>query len=484
MREIFVGMAGSAESCKRAVLDAVEKALHPGLLSFGICSEADDELEALSDAVLPAKVTVLPVPRGEFTFAEAWQAVYGLYAEQCYALQITPEAVFRDGWDKRLQDALNMADWKKPLLTCVLTKDGTPRAVAAKGFSPEGRLQLSTGIEVKNALRPVRAAFLCPDLVFGVGEWMDLAQEARWDGSSALALSLHAFQEGFRAMTLNENLAYRLEPYEFEEQGKAQEDLAGALKRFEQARGISFEKREVCAQSYLGIYTPDMRYPVQLSMAEALRQILRRRRETPIARVMFSTAMDVFPTGIPEEAYLSQFANLAELRRFSLCCYCPQELVKRLQKILPNTYDARWEQRSPKDGTDAFVMQKALFIAHAARQFPAHTHYGWIDMDYLKHPLYPRAVFLWDKLADNRIHLAQVDGQPDTSLLVVPKGRIGWLMDVAAMLIPASEGEMGDTGLFRRLTCTYPDQFTLHTMSHKQALLSLCQPMLDTDSES
>jgi hypothetical protein len=226
-----------------------------------------------------------------------------------------------------------------------------------------------------------------------------------------------------------------------------------------------------------------MRYPVQLSMAEGFRQILRRRRETPIARVMLATAMDAFPMDIPEGAYLSQFANLAELRRLSLCCYCPQELVKRLQKILPNTYDARWERRNPQEEPETFIRQKPLFIAHAARQFPAHTHYGWIDMDYLKHPLYPRAVFLWEELTDNRIHLAQVDGQPDTSLMVVPKGRIGWLLDVSTALAPASEGETGDTGLFRRLTATYPEQFALHAMPQKQALLSLCQPLLMNTGE-
>lgn len=481
MKEIFVGMAGGAEACKRAVRDAVKKALWPELLSFGLCCQADAGLGALAEDIKPAKVTALPVPGEEFTLREAWQGVYGQYAGQRHALQITPEATFRQGWDKRLQDALKMADWEKPLLTCVLTADGTPRAVAAKGFSPEGRLQLAPGTRIVNALRPVRAAFLCPDFVFGAGEWMYLAQELNWDGGSALALSLHAFQGGFRAMTLNENLACCAKSYEFLEEDRPEGELAGALKRFEQARGLSFDRLEVCAQGYLGIYTPEMRYPVQLSMAESFRQLLRRRRETPISRVMLATAMEAFPPETPEAAYLAQFANLAALSRFSLCCYCPQELVKRLQKILPNTYFARWERRNPQDGPESSVRQKPLFIAHAARQFPAHTHYGWIDMDYLKHPLYPRSVFLWDKLADNKIHLAQVDGQPDTSLLVVPKGRIGWLSDVSATLIAASEGEMGDTGLFSRLINTYPDQFTLHPMPQRQALLSLCQPLLDTD---
>ena len=249
---------------------------------------------------------------------------------------------------------------------------------------------------------------------------------------------------------------------------------------FEEGAGISLNKREAGAKAYLGVYTPDGRYTVQLPLAEGLRQLILRRHEADAGRVMLATALGRHAPHMPLNVHLTMFENLAELKRLSLCCYCPPEFVRRLQMILPNTYGRQEGAESLLSYGDegAFSRCKPYFIAEAARQFPAFSHYGYIEMDYLKHPVHPSAVFVWGALTDDKIHLAQVNGVVDAGLVVVPRGKVEWLLATASVLSPDAALGPGDTGLFKCLADTYPDAFVLHPMEKRHMLLSLCQPLI------
>ncbi len=478
MKGIFVGIAGgSAQRCLDAIKDAVKKAEWPGRLAFGVCPAENTDPTPFFQAAKSAACRLMP---GEgLALKAAWQTVYGLYGSQEYALQITPEAIFLEDWDRSLLASLTEAEAKKPLLTGALSPDAIPRAMAVRGFGMEGELQIAPGMKVLYALRPPRTFFLSPDFVFGAGEWMHKAREDAWDGTGVLSLTLPAFAGGFTAFVPHVKVAGRTNPAAFGDERIPAGDWASTLPEFEEDGGVFFDRREADSKARLGIYTSNGRYPVQLPLADGLRQLTRRRRETPIARVMLATAQGKHAPRLPMDAHLTLFENLAELKRLSLCCYCPPEQVKRLQKILPNTY-ARQEEAGLLSYSceDAFLRSKPYFMAEAAHQFPSHTHYGWIDMDYVKHPVHSSAVFLWEALTDDKIHLAQVGGEMDTGLVVVPKGKIDWLLQTASVLNPAPEMGPGDAGLFRCLVDTYPDAFTLHPMERKHMLLSLCQPMI------
>lgn len=479
MKGIFVGIAGgSALRCLDTVKDAVKKAAWPGRLAFGVCPNENTDPAPFFQAAGPASCRMMS---GEgLTPKAAWQTVYSLYGGQEYALQVTPDAAFLDGWDRSLLAALYHTEAEKPLLTAFLATDGIPRAVAVRDFGQEGELQTAPGMKVLHALRPPRTFFLSPGLVFGAGEWMRTARASNWDGTGVLSLTLHAFAEGYTAFLPHLPSVCRISSAIFPVENIPAGDWTAVMKEFEKAAGIDFENREADARAHLGIYTPDGRYPVQIPLADGLRQLLRRRRETGGISVMLATAMGNYAPCMPREAHLTLFENLAELRRLSLCCYCPPEHVRRLQQILPNTY-ARQEAEGevlPYDDEEAFLRSKPRLIAEAARQFPAHTHYGWIDMDYIKHPVHPSAVFVWDELADGKIHLAQVDGQADTGLVVVPRGKVEWLLQIGSVLNPDPAMGTGDAGLFKCLADTYPDDFILHPMEKKHMLLSLCQPLI------
>jgi hypothetical protein len=479
MKSIYVGIAGgSAQRCLDAVKNAVKKAEWPNRLAFGICPGDHADPTPFFKAAGFAACRLM-TGKGLSPKA-AWQTVYSMYGGQEFALQVTPEAFFLEDWDRSLLASFHEAADIKPLLTGALSLDAIPRAVAVRGFHQNGQLQISPGAKVLNASKPPRSFFLSPDFVFGPGEWMRAARENDWDGTGVLSLTLPAFGSGFKAFVPHLKSMGRLTPPSFPEESLPPGDWESILAEFEEDSGVFTEKREADLNARLGIYTPDGRYPVQLSMADGLRQLILRRKETPIARVMLATAFGKHAPRLPQDVHLTLFENMAELKRLSLCCYCPQDKIRLLQKIMPNTY-ARQEGEDglPAFGSeDAFLRSKPYFIAEASYQFPSHTHYGWIDMDYVKHPVPQSAVFLWDALTDDKIHLAQVNGEVDTGLVVVPREKIGWLLETASVLNPTPEMGPQDAGLFKCMADTYPDAFCLHPMGKKHMLLSLCQPLI------
>ncbi len=479
MKSIYVGIAGgSAERCLNTLRDAVKKAEWPGRLAFGICPKENTDPAPFFKA---AGLAACRLMTGEgLSLKAAWQTVYSMYGDQEYALQVTPEAFFLEDWDRSLLASFHEAAAEKPLLTGALSLDAAPRALAVRGFHQNGLLQTAPGMKVLNALKPVRSFFLSPGFVFGQGEWMRAARDNDWGGTGVLSLTLPAFGSGFKVFVPHLKSIGGLTAPSFPEESLPPGDLKTILTEFEEDGGVFLESREADLNARLGIYTPDGRYSVQLPLADGLRQLILRRKETPIARVMLTTALGKFEPRTPQDVHLTLFKNMAELKRLSLCCYCPQDKARLLLKILPNTY-ARQEGEDglPAYGSEeAFLRSKPYFIAEASYQFPSHTHYGWIDMDYVKHPVPPSAVFLWDALADNKIHLALVDGEVDTGLVVVPREKIGWLLETASVLNPAPEMGPQDAGLFKCMADTYPDAFSLHPMEKKHMLLSLCQPLI------
>ncbi len=479
MKGLFIGMAGGdTKRCLKAVSDAVKMAKYPGRLAFGICPNEYADPSLFFKAAGKAALRMLP---GDgLSDTSAWGTVYGLFEDQEYALQLTPEITFHQDWDVLLINAFSQIKADDTLLTGVFGVDGISRAVAVQGFSPDGKVMLASGMKVRHAQHPLPTMLINPGFVFGLGRWMHLAKADKWNITSVLSMSIGAYTAGLSVYVNHLQVFASTIPASFLPERLPEEKLASVDSALEQAFGIRFKACEAEAKARMGIYTPDSRYPVQLSLADGLRQYIKRRKETPVSRVMLATALGKETARLPLDMHLMMFQNMAECKRLSLCCFCQPDKVKRLQRILPNTY-ARKEEAGELpsfSSEDAFLRSKPHFIAEAAAQFPAHTHYGWIDMDYIKHPVYENAVFLWDTLADDTIHLASVDGIVDPGLIIVPRSKVDWLVETADVLSPDPAIGAGDVGLFQCLTDTYPDVFTIHPMDRRHMLLSACQPMI------
>lgn len=171
--------------------------------------------------------------------------------------------------------------------------------------------------------------------------------------------------------------------------------------------------------------------------------------------------------------YLEWFSYLTKLRNIKTVCYyrkdrqselpqgnCTVRDFEREDTFFKDYYDEekaitlnprfrefiKERESYPEHYCPNFSMMthaKANFIRRAARQYPHHSHYAWIDFGIVRRPLAPDTVFDWSRLTDDKIHFqvfAPPDGYPSdprqlclespdalsASLFVIPRGLVEW----------------------------------------------------------
>ena len=76
-------------------------------------------------------------------------------------------------------------------------------------------------------------------------------------------------------------------------------------------------------------------------------------------------------------------------------------------------------------------------------------------------------------LMDNRVHIGWVDGEPDTSMMVVPARHLKLLVhevQAVTQFDAALKRSFSERELIRRLLEKFPDLFTLHPLPEKGLL--------------
>lgn len=112
-------------------------------------------------------------------------------------------------------------------------------------------------------------------------------------------------------------------------------------------------------------------------------------------------------------------------------------------------------------------------MRRAAQRQPEFSHVAWLDMDILPHPICPEAVPMLKPLMDEHIHMAVVDGTPDTSFLLVPASMLKRLeKDVLSITQLDGEFKRGfsEEALWIRLYQKRPQDFIIHHMPARQLL--------------
>ena len=119
---IFISIASYLDPMLSFTLsDAVAKADHPELLSFGIVDQHfDDQRNVLGAAAAPSRLQYLHVhPRDTLGVSWARHLAYSLYDDETYFLQIDAHTLFDQGWDTTLktQHTQLQVQSAKPIVT-------------------------------------------------------------------------------------------------------------------------------------------------------------------------------------------------------------------------------------------------------------------------------------------------------------------------------------------------------------------------------
>ncbi|MGN0779846.1 MAG: hypothetical protein ACI4MJ_11895 [Aristaeellaceae bacterium] len=482
-----------ADACE-CLCSASENAAHPARLTYGLSLMETPEEEDLIAMNMLGMVQYL-CPGGD-----VWQEVERLWQGEGYILMANPAMYFDRGWDEELLRILRQcgkAGENRAVLTGYLPRRMDPvdavYPVAAEGFDEQGRLCFHRGVALRYARAPQKSAFLHRDFCFGpAGFFRDMARE------SDSPLFMRAFRGNWELYTLHRPVIraswdVALPP---EKVDPVAEEITGGRSRFEKQFGMRLETQQLSAMARQGVFTTDMHFPVRIPVRVRVREAvrdarLRRSKLTPLCVTAFLSLPH--PTESLREEQMGWFSRLSRLKNLSLLCYADGAICRQLVASHPNVleYKPRYglqvgENLPPEAMLNYVRLCKPFLLARSREKMLGHSHYIWLDFGYLRYPVYERAALDWSALCSDKVTLAVVNGQLDTSMLVLPQEQVLPLCrEITALCQSAwkSKGELPEEHqVWQELAQRHPGQFQLVELPARRELLTLA--LTDRDEES
>ena len=477
-------LMGAAEyvDAKGAIESALHNAAHPEALSWGLTLQEYPDEEGLA-ALSGLRALFSPDPE-----AEPWTDMEQLWGGESYVLMANPAMRFAPGWDRGLLQALRRCT-TGPVLTCALTgflpaQDdpvGEVCPVAADEFLRDGRLSFRHGIPMRYADKPLRAPFLNPDFCFAPAGFFRAV--AKGDEP----LFMRAFRAGWELYTLHRPLIRMqwelpMEPVMI----PADHDLQ---ERFCEQYGVSFAGRVLSARARRGMksekYKLPEKFPLRLRLREGWRQFrhdashLFRRH----AQRIKPQCVTVYTADMPEETEM-WLRQLSRLRHLPLTGYVPGLVKRQVYDFLPDAYELHPQHLMELRGqsTEALLpLSKAALLSAARDRILTPSHYLWIDADCVRCPVFDGAFLDWEAICTDKIVMAMVGGQPDTSIFCVPQGMVLGLatdLHARALTILEQRGSLPtETELWNLVLRENPDWFSLVVLPVQgQLFTQICHP--------
>lgn len=475
-----------AETGLCMVLDALAHARHPFSLRFALPAplEADVRATAPPETVLrqgdllfydeSAGLTALPPLLTDETHFLSLQGLYG----------------FAQGWDRLLFSRLSRAAASRALLTAVIVsreEQAQPCLPALSGAFGSQGAPLGPGLPLVCSAAPVRTLLVHPGCVLGRVAFLRTA------GLELALLSFAAFGTETPVFALDRAPFWPLTPPPAAVLRLPGPELLPppAVERLTQRLGADSAGAAISPRALWGLFGPEEGYAQRMPLAPALRRIttaLLRRAAEPMP-LLVTACVDMPDPPCPPPLALLRFGYMSALRALPLALYAGGELERPLRAKFPNTLAYPEHALLPRALTAAGATRRQLFargrialLERAMRAYPTFDTLAWIDFDAMPHPVCPQACPDFTPLLDDRVHIGWVAGEPDATLLTVPRRLIKRLLE-EALSITQLDAEMhrgfAEAAFYRRLIRKFPDQFVLHPLPARGLLwLSLFDPAL------
>ncbi len=458
------------ESAEAAVESARQKALYPGLLSFGLI------LQTMPDAQGEARMRAIPSLLCAVGTC-AYEQRKAFWRGENNILMIDAGVRFAFSWDVRLRAARN-ACRTQSVLTGVLPDPGMPvEAVCAIGLREGGRTwRLGAGLAMRYAAHSMKSAFANPRFLYGPARFFQEIDFEK-DGISVQALEMRWDLYTMREPILKRQYAQE-EWEETPEEGKA---LAGFAQHF----GMDLEQGTFSAELHTGIPVPDLmlpqHVPLSVRIQEAFRRLFSRDRHTD--PLLVTACVSLPGQQVLTEESLAAFRRLVSMQALSVLCYADDAHLERLLRFHPNVLsfqrryalDGEWTVRG-ENVLRYLELSRIHMLLSAQEKFPGHTHYAFIDMDYQAFPVYEKAALDLQNLCTDRIVMASTGGKADLSLICVPERFLSPLARAVSETVQQSHvrGRLPDAeSVWESLIRAHSDWFTLIPLPGPRQLLSL-----------
>lgn len=486
---VIVSECVQVDALTNMVLDAVAHGARPFTLRFALPLGTEAVLEELPQEAtggVRLQDTLLFYPQ-ELGLA----GVLPLLRDETHFLFLKGPHAFAEKWDQGLEKRWRKLPVARGLLTGVVgAQEGKlpPQAyLPALGKVKKDAVEIVPGLPLVCAASTVKTMVVNPGMVFGGIQFL------RYADTREELLSLSAFVAEFVVHALESPLLWPLYPPPKRFLRKPTPDVLPAhlLARFEQFAGLSFEKRMVGVRSGLGLFSLADGYPQRMPLALMIGQ----RTKALLSRggsgmpMVVSAFTDLPDATKPVLRYMLRFSYLRALGRLPLLLYAGGSQARSLKLHFPNAVTYPDSALLPRSllgegmrPMEYFSRNKFLLLSRAQRSYPGFSHYAWVDMDILDHPVCSTALPDFSALMDERIHLAIVEGKPDGSCMITPRQHLKLLVrEVQALsqVDAAIKRSFSEAAMLRRLMEKFPDLFTLHPMPRRHLLFMTClDPLL------
>jgi len=486
---VIVSDCVQADALADLVLDAVSHAARPFSLRLALPLGTESILEELPREAIGG-VTLQGTLRF-YPHMEGLAGVLPLLTDETHFLFLKGLHAFSEKWDQGLLRRWQRLPSPQAVLTAWVSAangDLPPQAyLPAMGTVEEDAVEIVAGLPLVCASTVVKTMVINPGLLFGSTDFLRQAH-IRED-----LLSIAAFVADYSVYAIDRPLLWPFyqPPKRYLRKPMADELPGHFLARFEQFAGLSFTKRLVGIRSNLGLFAQEegypQRMPTPLMLAQQAKAMLAR---TAHGMPMITSAFVDLPDSTkPTLLYMLRFAYLRALGRLPLLLYAGGSQARSLKLHFPNTVtypDSALLPRSlMEEGMrpmEHFARSKFSLLQRSMRTYPGFSHYAWVDMDVLDHPICPTALPDFSALMDGTVHVAMVEGVPDGSFMVVPHQHIRLLVREAEALSQvdaAIKRSFSEAAMLGRLMEKFPDLFTLHPMPRKHLLFVSClDPLL------
>lgn len=494
-----------ADALAATVLETVARASHPFAIRFAIPAYFQDIGDAVSEEAFQKIVSTAVF----YPEAEGAAGVLPFIKDETHFLFLQGAHGFSERWDQGLLSRFSRLPSPNAVMTGAVSApvpargEGLPSPMPGalqasqmptvpQAFLPavghvfgEPGVQLVHGVPVVCGAAPIKTMLINPSIVFGKLDFLHQTEAAPG------LLSISAFVAGFHVYALESPLLWPLEPPGPRWlQRPDEETLPRAnLARFEHLAGFSFELRRVGVRAALGLFGEV--YPQQMPLSLAVSQkakALMARATHPMPMVV--TAFCELPDS-PRPAlwYTLRFSYLRSLAHVPLLLYAGGPQERTLRGAFPNTFSYPDNSLLPKSliyegmpPMEHFKRNKMPLLQRAMQTYAGFDHYVWVDMDTLPYPICPQAMPDFSGLLDDSIHLATADGEPDGSLIVVPRQHMKLMVrevNALSQVDAALKRSFTERAMLKRLIEKFPDIITLHPMPRTHfMLMSLFDPGL------
>ncbi len=478
---LLIGAASYAEA-EPAVISAVDNAYAARRLSVGlVLREAPEEDER-------ARMARFPAPRYIVGTDSSWQVVQEEWQGETWVFLGSPEMRFQRDWDRRLEREARGCQRRSGigavLSGCMPRVTDALEAVspvAAEGFDREGRLIQRRGQPLRYAVDPEPAALIHPDCCFAPAAFFRDVSELGCDPFWA------AFKRRWAVYTIASPVAV-LEGEDTLPACAAPDDPEGRA-RFTRHFGIDFDRLELSAKAREGIWRAALEAPVRVPLRVRLQERLRgldgiASRLTPLAVTAWLETGDERSAEADFDQALARFRRLAAMQNVPLQCFADPRRARAITQVLPNTlnYKARYgipglARSGGQAQPEELPLSRPFLLAAAREKDMGHSHYIWMDFDYLWYPIYERTAVDWPLLCGEKICLAEVDGVPDPSMVCVPSELVLPLCQSFGAVFEALRRRGGalpaDTEVWRQLIAARPERFEVIALPEPRELFGL-----------